>query len=66
MAVGISRIGAAAGTYLTPISIESIGLQATLMIGAGVTLLAFFVCLAWAPETKGRSLQQSGSLSMAT
>ncbi|QZP30434.1 MFS transporter [Pseudomonas sp. DR48] len=66
VAVGISRIGAAAGTYLTPISIESIGLQATLMIGAGVTLLAFFVCLAWAPETKGRSLQQSASLSMAT
>ncbi|WP_028694768.1 MFS transporter [Pseudomonas cremoricolorata] len=62
VAVGFSRIGAATGTYLMPIGIESIGLQATLMIGAGVTLLAFFVCLAWAPETKGKSLQESASL----
>ncbi|MNN46430.1 putative metabolite transport protein CsbC [compost metagenome] len=66
VAVGISRIGAATGTYLMPIGIESIGLQATLLIGAGITLLAFFVCLAWAPETKGKSLQQSASLGLAT
>lgn len=66
VAVGFSRIGAATGTYLMPIGIESIGLQATLLIGAAITLLAFFICLAWAPETKGRSLQQSASLSLAT
>lgn len=62
VAVGFSRIGAATGTYLMPIGIESIGLHATLLIGAGITLLAFFICLAWAPETKGRSLAQSSSL----
>ncbi|GAB7528369.1 MFS transporter [Pseudomonas sp. 3A(2025)] len=62
VAVGFSRIGAATGTYLTPIGVATIGLQATLLIGAGITLLAFFVCLAWAPETKGRSLQESASL----
>ncbi|ROM97902.1 MFS transporter [Pseudomonas brassicacearum] len=65
VAVGFSRIGAATGTYLMPIGIATIGLQATILIGAGITLVAFFVCLAWAPETRGRSLQQSASLGLA-
>lgn len=65
LAVGISRIGAATGTYLLPIGVATIGLHNTLLIGAAITLIAFFVCLAWAPETKGRSLQESASLSPA-
>ncbi|GAA3681461.1 MFS transporter [Arthrobacter ginkgonis] len=66
LAVGISRIGAATGTYLLPIGISTIGLQATLLIGAAVTVLAFVICLAWAPETKGRSLAETSSLSTRT
>ncbi|KAF1072199.1 MAG: Inner membrane metabolite transport protein YgcS [Pseudomonas citronellolis] len=62
VAVGFSRIGAATGTYLMPIGIATIGLHATLLIGAGITLLAYVMCLAWAPETKGRSLQESAAL----
>jgi putative MFS transporter len=63
--VGISRIGAAAGTYLLPIGISQIGLSATLPIGALVTVVALVVTLAWAPETKGRSLSETSSLTPA-
>lgn len=66
VAVGVSRIGAATGTYLMPIGIATIGLQTTILIGAGITLVAFVICLAWAPETRGRSLQQSASLNAYT
>ncbi|VVM77312.1 Inner membrane metabolite transport protein YgcS [Pseudomonas fluorescens] len=66
VAVGFSRIGAATGTYLMPIGIATIGLQATILIGAGITLVAFVICLAWAPETRGRSLHQTASLSAYT
>jgi putative MFS transporter len=59
LAVGISRIGAATGTYLLPLSINALGLQATLWIAAGISLVAFLVCTAWAPETKGRALTET-------
>lgn len=62
VAVGFSRIGAATGTYLLPIGLASIGLNATLLVGAAITLIAFAVCLAWAPETKGRSLNETSSI----
>lgn len=66
IAVGVSRIGAATGTYLLPIGLATIGLNGTLLIGAAVTVLAFFVCLAWAPETKGRTLAEASSLGSTT
>jgi putative MFS transporter len=62
IAVGFSRVGAATGTYLLPIGIATIGLNSTLLIGAGVTVVALLVCMAWAPETKGRSLAETSSL----
>ncbi|MDR1119036.1 MAG: MFS transporter [Bifidobacteriaceae bacterium] len=55
-AVAVSRVGAAAGTYLLPISVDAVGLSGTLWIAFAITAVAFFVCLAWAPETKGQSL----------
>ncbi|HEV7812153.1 MAG TPA: MFS transporter [Leifsonia sp.] len=62
IAVGFSRVGAATGTYLLPIGIATIGLNSTLLIGAGVTVVALLVCMAWSPETKGRSLAETSSL----
>ncbi|MGE2713278.1 MFS transporter [Mycolicibacterium litorale] len=61
IAVGVSRIGAAVGTYMVPIGIESIGVNATMAIAAGLTLFGFLVCFAWAPETKGRSLAETSA-----
>jgi MFS transporter, putative metabolite transport protein len=62
LSVGISRIGAASGTYLLPISIHAIGLGSTLWIAAGMTLVALVVCIAWSPETKGRTLAETSAL----
>ncbi|BCF86283.1 MFS transporter (plasmid) [Rhodococcus qingshengii] len=62
-AVGISRIGAATGTYLLPISIDKFGVSTTMGFGAALTLVGFAVCYAWAPETAGRSLAETSSLS---
>lgn len=58
-AVGFSRIGAATGTYLVPVGIATIGINWTLGIFALVTVAAFIICAAWAPETKGRSLAET-------
>jgi putative MFS transporter len=60
--VAISRIGAAAGTYLVPWSIQRWGVGPTMLAGAAITAVAFVVCLFMAPETKGRSLEQTGSV----
>ncbi len=62
IAVGISRIGAASGTYLLPIGLEKLGTGQTMLIGAGVTALGFLACLLWAPETRGQSLEVTSSL----
>ncbi|PYI64815.1 MFS transporter [Arthrobacter livingstonensis] len=61
-AVGISRIGAATGVYLLPISLSVLGTGATMLIGALLTLAGFVVCLLWAPETKGRSLADTSMI----
>lgn len=62
VAVGFSRIGAAVGTFLVPIGIATVGVGWVLGIFALITVAAFFVCLAWAPETKGRSLAETSSI----
>ncbi|WP_336659147.1 MFS transporter [Leucobacter sp. USHLN153] len=62
IAVGISRIGAATGTYLLPIGLATIGLGPTLLVGAAITILGLIVCAAWAPETKGRSLAETAAV----
>lgn len=64
VAVGFSRIGAATGTYLVPIGIATIGINWTLGIFALVTVGAFLICLAWAPETKGRSLAETATIAL--
>lgn len=64
VAVGFSRIGAATGTYLVPVGIATIGINWTLGIFALVTVGAFLICLAWAPETKGRSLAETATIAL--
>ena len=59
VATSVSRIGAAVGTYLLPHSVTHFGLGTTMLFGAGLTLLGLLSCVAWAPETKGRSLTEA-------
>ncbi|RNG18382.1 MFS transporter [Streptomyces botrytidirepellens] len=62
VATSISRIGAAAGTYLLPISLSRLGIGTTMLIGAGITLVGWLVSVAWAEETKGRTLAETSAL----
>lgn len=62
MGASLSRIGAAVGTWLVPISLQSIGIGNTMFAAAGVTLLGLLVSLALAPEMRSLSLQEAASL----
>lgn len=56
VSVAFSRIGAAAGTFLLPIGIESIGIGPCMLIAAGICLVGGAVSQFMAPETTGLSL----------
>lgn len=63
LATGISRLGAAVGTFYLPHWLDTLGLSNTMWILTGVTLLGLFICIALAPETKGMTLAEASSLS---
>jgi putative MFS transporter len=58
----LSRIGAAIGTWLVPISLEHIGISNTMYAASAVTLLGLLVSIALAPETRSMSLSEAASL----
>ncbi|MEJ8853699.1 MFS transporter [Variovorax robiniae] len=62
MGASLSRIGAAVGTWLVPLSLQGIGIGNTMFAAAAVTLLGLLVSLALAPETRSMSLQEAASL----
>ncbi|POX43189.1 MFS transporter [Streptomyces sp. Ru73] len=62
VATSISRLGAAAGTYLLPISLSRLGIGATMLIGAGITMVGWLVSVLWAEETRGRTLAETSAL----
>lgn len=62
LASSLSRVGAAVGTFLVPLALSGLGIGTTMVIGAVVTLLGVVVSLAWAPETRGKSLSECASL----
>ncbi|MFJ2620516.1 MFS transporter [Glutamicibacter sp. NPDC087344] len=58
ISTGMSRIGAAAGTFLVPFSISGWGIGPTMLIAGVLTALGFIVCLFMAEETKGTNLSE--------
>jgi putative MFS transporter len=56
LATAISRIGAAIGTYMVPLSLSGLGTGPTMMIGVGLTILGLAISIAWAEETRNKSL----------
>ena len=59
LSAAASRIGAAVGTFLLPLSLRELGLGWT-MAGMGVvSLIGAVTAAAWAPETTGRALTQT-------
>ena len=61
MAIALTRFGAAVGTFLVPLSLSALGSSVTMYIGAGITLVGFLACVAWAEETRERSLEDIGA-----
>ncbi|WEF26078.1 MFS transporter [Klebsiella aerogenes] len=65
-AVGVgtsmSRIGAAAGTYLVPVSLQSLGIGPTMYIAAGITFFGLLVSWFLAPETSAKNLEDAAAL----
>ncbi|WP_320537177.1 MFS transporter [Pseudarthrobacter sp. IC2-21] len=62
LASSLSRIGAAVGTYLVPVALGTLGIGTTMVIAGVVTLLGLAVSLAWAPETRGKTLGEAAKL----
>jgi MFS transporter, putative metabolite transport protein len=62
LASSLSRIGAAIGTYLVPVSLSHLGTGATMIVGAVVTFIGAIVSVVWAPETRGLTLGESAAM----
>ncbi|CAL9373476.1 Inner membrane metabolite transport protein YgcS [Streptomyces sp. enrichment culture] len=56
LATATSRIGAAAGTFLVPVALETIGVGSTMLVAAGLCAVGAVVTQLTAPETKGKPL----------
>ncbi|MGC4111643.1 MAG: MFS transporter [Nocardioides sp.] len=59
LAAATSRIGAAGGTFLLPVSIAHLGIGTSMVISAGICAVGLAVTLAWAPETTDRTLTET-------
>lgn len=60
-ATAFSRIGAAAGTFILPLSVEGLGVGTTMLIAAGICVLGAVISQYMAPETKGLSLSEASA-----
>lgn len=60
-AAAMSRIGAAAGTFLLPIGLVQLGVGPVMLMSAGILIVGLIVSWLWAPETTNLELSQSTS-----
>jgi putative MFS transporter len=57
----VSRIGAAAGTFLLPLSVDGLGVGITMLFAAAVCVIGAVVSQYMAPETRGLSLSEASA-----
>ncbi len=62
MGASLSRISASAGTWLVPISLQSIGIGHTMYAAAAISIVGLVVSVWLAPETSGLDLHSAASL----
>ncbi|MGE8064582.1 MFS transporter [Pseudomonas sp. NPDC089569] len=62
LATSLSRIGAAVGTYLVPLSLDSIGIGNTMYVAFGISMVGLFFTWLMAPETRSLDLHQASSV----
>jgi putative MFS transporter len=61
LATSVSRIGAAIGTYLLPMSLTGLGIGPTMLLAAALTAVGLLVSIRWAEETRGLGLGKISS-----
>jgi MFS transporter, putative metabolite transport protein len=61
-ATAMSRIGAAIGTFLLPVSLSGIGIGPTMIIGAILCFAGFVISWFMAPETKDLTLAEASAV----
>lgn len=61
-AMSLSRIGTVVSLYILPSFMETHGFGATMLAGAVISVLGTVVSLVWAPETRGYTLAETGSV----
>jgi putative MFS transporter len=57
----LSRVGAAAGTFLLPLLLAGPGLRFAMFTTAVVTLVGLVVTVLWAPETHAATLWEAST-----
>ncbi|MBI0580723.1 MFS transporter [Neobacillus cucumis] len=62
LATSFSRLGSATGTFLLPMSISNFGIQPSMLVLTAFLIIGTIVSLAWAPETKLRSLSDASDI----
>ncbi len=62
MGSSMSRIGSAAGTWLVPVSLQTLGIAHTMYAAAIVSFIGLLVSVWLAPETRNMTLDQAASL----
>jgi putative MFS transporter len=60
-AAAVSRLGAAAGTFLLPVGIAASGIAPVILILAAIVASGAIISQMWAPETKGKSLSETAA-----
>ncbi|WP_460743539.1 MFS transporter [Nesterenkonia halophila] len=58
-AAAMSRIGAAAGTFLLPLGLAAWGVGPVMLLSSGMLLVGLLVSVLWAPETANQELSQA-------
>jgi len=62
VSTAFSRIGAAAGTFLLPIGIDTVGIGPCMLVAAGLCVIGGAVSQVMAPETTGLSLTHTATV----
>ncbi|MDV5139301.1 MULTISPECIES: MFS transporter [Yersiniaceae] len=65
LATSLSRIGAAFGTYLIPVALNSIGIANTMFVAFGISAVGFILALVMAPETRSLDLHHASVINDA-
>ena len=64
-ASAMSRVGAAIGTFLLPVSLDHLGTQPTMAFGVLVLAMGVVVSVLWAPETRNLTLADASLVGTA-